>query len=162
MPEEADKLFLQTKEEIDDIIAKAEQVLQPKLEPVKKVMESIKTNLAHGTDRIPTQLLHEWALSLSVFQSELTPQKEAYALASILWKLDINKTNATNLAQRRAEQRKAEVENQNVLDNMDRETQKAILDYMANVIKNTQENIYQMCSELNRILDARTRFGENK
>ena len=50
-----------------------------------------------------------------------------------------------------------DIENQNVIDRSDKETQKIILDYMSGVIKDTQDNIYQMCSELNRIMDARNR-----
>ena len=150
------------KSEIDEIVARAQEVIAPKIAPVNRVIADIKEQLAHGTDRIPTSQLHEWGLVLSVITSELTPQKDAYALASALWKVEINKSNAKNLAERRAEQKKVEVENQNVIDNSDKETQKIILDYMSSIIKDTQENIYQMCSELNRIMDGRIRNGEVK
>ena len=157
-----DDLFMQSKAEIDDILARAQSVLEPKLAPVRAVMDSIKTQLAHGTDRIPTSTINEWAVSLSVFTSELTPQKEAYALSAALWAVDIKKSNAKNLLERRAERKKVDVETQNIVDSADKETQKVILDYMANVIKGIQDNIYQMCSELNRIMDGRTRNNENK
>lgn len=154
--------FITTKSEIDEIVSSAQAVILPKIQPVENVIADIKQQLAHGTDRIPTSQIQEWALALSVITSELTPHKEAYALASSLWKVEINKSNAKTLAERRAEQKKVDIENQNIVKNSDKETQKVILDYMSSMIKDTQENIYQMCSELNRILDARTRFGEAK
>ena len=154
--------FITTKKEIEDIVTAAQSVILPKIQPVENVISDIKQQLAHGTDRIPTSQIQEWALALSVITSELTPHKEAYALASSLWKVEINKSNAKTLAERRAEQKKVDIENQNIVKNSDKETQKVILDYMSSMIKDTQENIYQMCSELNRILDARTRFGEAK
>lgn len=154
--------FEAVKAGIDEIVARAQEVIAPKIAPVNRVIADIKEQLAHGTDRIPTSQLHEWGLVLSVITSELTPQKDAYALASALWKVEINKSNAKNLAERRAEQKKTEVENQNIIDNSDKETQKIILDYMSSIIKDTQENIYQMCSELNRIMDARARNNETK
>lgn len=154
--------FTTTKSEIDEIVSSAQAVILPKIQPVENVIADIKQQLAHGTDRIPTSQIQEWALALSVITSELTPHKEAYALASSLWKVEINKSNAKTLAERRAEQKKVDIENQNIVKNSDKETQKVILDYMSSMIKDTQENIYQMCSELNRILDARTRFGEAK
>lgn len=154
--------FTTTKSEIDEIVSAAQAVILPKIQPVENVISDIKQQLAHGTDRIPTSQIQEWALALSVITSELTPHKEAYALASSLWKVEINKSNAKTLAERRAEQKKVDIENQNIVKNSDKETQKVILDYMSSMIKDTQENIYQMCSELNRILDARTRFGEAK
>ena len=131
MPDEFDII----KSEIDDIVAKAQEVIAPKVEPVNRVIADIKQQLAHGTDRIPTSQLHEWGLVLSVITSELTPQKDAYALASALWKVEISKSAAKNLAQRRAEQKKVEVENQTVIDNADKETQKIILDYMTSIIR---------------------------
>ena len=154
--------FTTTKSEIDEIVSSAQAVILPKIKPVENVISDIKLQLAHGTDRIPTSQIQEWALALSVITSELTPHKEAYALASSLWRVEINKSNAKTLAERRAEQKKVDIENQNIIKNSDKETQKVILDYMSSMIKDTQENIYQMCSELNRILDARTRFGEAK
>lgn len=154
--------FSTTKSEIDEIVSSAQAVILPKIKPVENVISDIKLQLAHGTDRIPTSQIQEWALALSVITSELTPHKEAYALASSLWRVEINKSNAKTLAERRAEQKKVDIENQNIVKNSDKETQKVILDYMSSMIKDTQENIYQMCSELNRILDARTRFGEAK
>lgn len=154
--------FSTTKSEIDEIVSSAQAVILPKIKPVENVIADIKQQLAHGTDRIPTSQIQEWALALSVITSELTPHKEAYALASSLWRVEINKSNAKTLAERRAEQKKVDIENQNIVKNSDKETQKVILDYMSSMIKDTQENIYQMCSELNRILDARTRFGEAK
>ena len=154
--------FTTTKSEIDEIVSSAQAVILPKIKPVENVIADIKLQLAHGTDRIPTSQIQEWALALSVITSELTPHKEAYALASSLWRVEINKSNAKTLAERRAEQKKVDIENQNIVKNSDKETQKVILDYMSSMIKDTQENIYQMCSELNRILDARTRFGEVK
>lgn len=154
--------FTTTKSEIDEIVSSAQAVILPKIQPVENVISDIKQQLAHGTDRIPTSQIQEWALALSVITSELTPYKEAYALASSLWKVEINKSNAKTLAERRAEQKRVDIENQNVVKNSDKETQKVILDYMSSMIKDTQDNIYQMCSELNRILDARTRFGEAK
>ena len=154
--------FTTTKSEIDEIVSSAQAVILPKIKPVENVISDIKLQLAHGTDRIPTSQIQEWALALSVITSELTPHKEAYALASSLWRVEINKSNAKTLAERRAEQKKVDIENQNIVKNSDKETQKVILDYMSSMIKDTQENIYQMCSELNRILDARTRFGEAK
>lgn len=154
--------FSTTKSEIDEIVSSAQAVILPKIKPVENVISDIKLQLAHGTDRIPTSQIQEWALALSVITSELTPYKEAYALASSLWRVEINKSNAKTLAERRAEQKKVDIENQNIVKNSDKETQKVILDYMSSMIKDTQENIYQMCSELNRILDARTRFGEAK
>lgn len=154
--------FSTTKSEIDEIVSSAQAVILPKIKPVENVISDIKLQLAHGTDRIPTSQIQEWALALSVITSELTPHKEAYALASSLWRVEINKSNAKTLAERRAEQKKVDIENQNIVKNSDKETQKIILDYMSSMIKDTQENIYQMCSELNRILDARTRFGEAK
>ena len=154
--------FTTTKSEIDEIVSSAQAVILPKIQPVENVISDIKLQLAHGTDRIPTSQIQEWALALSVITSELTPHKEAYALASSLWRVEINKSNAKTLAERRAEQKKVDIENQNIIKNSDKETQKIILDYMSSMIKDTQENIYQMCSELNRILDARTRFGEAK
>ena len=154
--------FSTTKSEIDEIVSSAQAVILPKIKPVENVISDIKLQLAHGTDRIPTSQIQEWALALSVITSELTPHKEAYALASSLWRVEINKSNAKTLAERRAEQKKVDIENQNIIKNSDKETQKIILDYMSSMIKDTQENIYQMCSELNRILDARTRFGEAK
>lgn len=154
--------FTTTKSEIDEIVSSAQAVILPKIKPVENVISDIKLQLAHGTDRIPTSQIQEWALALSVITSELTPHKEAYALASSLWRVEINKSNAKTLAERRAEQKKVDIENQNIIKNSDKETQKIILDYMSSMIKDTQENIYQMCSELNRILDARTRFGEAK
>ena len=154
--------FTTTKSEIDEIVSSAQAVILPKIKPVENVIADIKLQLAHGTDRIPTSQIQEWALALSVITSELTPHKEAYALASSLWRVEINKSNAKTLAERRAEQKKVDIENQNIVKNSDKETQKVILDYMSSMIKDTQENIYQMCSELNRILDARTRFGEAK
>ena len=154
--------FSTTKSEIDEIVSSAQAVILPKIKPVENVIADIKLQLAHGTDRIPTSQIQEWALALSVITSELTPHKEAYALASSLWRVEINKSNAKTLAERRAEQKKVDIENQNIVKNSDKETQKVILDYMSSMIKDTQENIYQMCSELNRILDARTRFGEAK
>jgi hypothetical protein len=154
--------FITTKSEVDEIVSSAQAVILPKIQPVENVIADIKQQLAHGTDRIPTSQIQEWALALSVITSELTPHKEAYALASSLWKVEINKSNAKTLAERRAEQKKVDIENQNIVKNSDKETQKVILDYMSSMIKDTQENIYQMCSELNRILDARTRFGEAK
>ncbi len=158
--EDLEKEFSQKKLEIDEIVAKAQEVIGPKIEPVRRIIEDIKLQLSHGTDRIPTSQLHEWGLALSVATSELTPHKEAYALASALWRQDISKSNAKNLAERRAEQKKVDVENDNVIHSSDKETQKIILDYMAGIIKDTQDNIYQMCSELNRIMDSRTRNGE--
>lgn len=160
--EDQEQEFMSAKADIDEIVASAQAVIAPKIEPVRKIIEDIKVQLAHGTDRIPTSQLHEWGLALSVVTSELTPHKDAYALASALWKQDIAKSNAKNLAERRAEKKKVDVENENVVRNSDKETQKVILDYMANIIKDTQDNIYQMCSELNRIMDARTRGGEVK
>ena len=154
--------FTTTKSEIDEIVSSAQAVILPKIKPVENVIADIKLQLAHGTDRIPTSQIQEWALALSVITSELTPHKEAYALASSLWRVEINKSNAKTLAERRAEQKKVDIENQNIVKNSDKETQKVILDYMSSMIKDTQANIYQMCSELNRILDARTRFGEAK
>ena len=154
--------FTTAKSEIDEIVSSAQAVILPKIKPVENVISDIKLQLAHGTDRIPTSQIQEWALALSVITSELTPHKEAYALASSLWRVEINKSNAKTLAERRAEQKKVDIENQNIVKNSDKETQKVILDYMSSMIKDTQENIYQMCSELNRILDARTRFGEAK
>lgn len=154
--------FITTKSEIDEIVSSAQAVILPKIKPVENVISDIKQQLAHGTDRIPTSQIQEWALALSVITSELTPHKEAYALASSLWRVEINKSNAKTLAERRAEQKKVDIENQNIVKNSDKETQKVILDYMSSMIKDTQDNIYQMCSELNRILDARTRFGEAK
>lgn len=154
--------FITAKSEIDEIVSSAQAVILPKIKPVENVISDIKQQLAHGTDRIPTSQIQEWALALSVITSELTPHKEAYALASSLWRVEINKSNAKTLAERRAEQKKVDVENQNIVKNSDKETQKVILDYMSSMIKDTQDNIYQMCSELNRILDARTRFGEAK
>ena len=154
--------FTTTKSEIDEIVSSAQAVILPKIQPVENVISDIKLQLAHGTDRIPTSQIQEWALALSVITSELTPHKEAYALASSLWRVEINKSNAKTLAERRAEQKKVDIENQNIIKNSDKETQKIILDYMSSMIKDTQDNIYQMCSELNRILDARTRFGEAK
>lgn len=154
--------FITAKSEIDEIVSSAQAVILPKIKPVENVISDIKQQLAHGTDRIPTSQIQEWALALSVITSELTPHKEAYALASSLWRVEINKSNAKTLAERRAEQKKVDIENQNIVKNSDKETQKVILDYMSSMIKDTQENIYQMCSELNRILDARTRFGEAK
>ena len=154
--------FSTTKSEIDEIVSSAQAVILPKIKPVENVISDIKQQLAHGTDRIPTSQIQEWALALSVITSELTPHKEAYALASSLWRVEINKSNAKTLAERRAEQKKVDIENQNIVKNSDKETQKVILDYMSSMIKDTQDNIYQMCSELNRILDARTRFGEAK
>ena len=70
MPDEFDII----KSEIDDIVAKAQEVIAPKVEPVNRVIADIKQQLAHGTDRIPTSQLHEWGLVLSVITSELTPQ----------------------------------------------------------------------------------------
>lgn len=154
--------FTTVKSEIDEIVSSAQAVILPKIQPVENVISDIKQQLAHGTDRIPTSQIQEWALALSVITSELTPHKEAYALASSLWRVEINKSNAKTLAERRAEQKKVDIENQNIVKNSDKETQKVILDYMSSMIKDTQDNIYQMCSELNRILDARTRFGEAK
>ena len=154
--------FLQTKQDIDGIVANAQAVISPKIQPVNEIINDIKRQLAHGTDRIPTSQLHDWAITLSVATSELTPFRDAYALTSALWKVDIAKSNAKSLAERRAETKKVDVENQNILDRSDKETQKIILDYMAAMIKDTQDNIYQMCSELNRVMDARTRFGEDK
>ena len=154
--------FITAKSEIDEIVSSAQAVILPKIKPVENVISDIKQQLAHGTDRIPTSQIQEWALALSVITSELTPHKEAYALASSLWRVEINKSNAKTLAERRAEQKKVDIENQNIVKNSDKETQKVILDYMSSMIKDTQDNIYQMCSELNRILDARTRFGEAK
>ena len=154
--------FTTAKSEIDEIVSSAQAVILPKIKPVENVISDIKLQLAHGTDRIPTSQIQEWALALSVITSELTPHKEAYALASSLWRVEISKSNAKTLAERRAEQKKVDIENQNIVKNSDKETQKVILDYMSSMIKDTQENIYQMCSELNRILDARTRFGEAK
>ena len=151
--------FITTKSEIDEIVSSAQAVILPKIKPVENVISDIKQQLAHGTDRIPTSQIQEWALALSVITSELTPHKEAYALASSLWRVEINKSNAKTLAERRTEQKKVDIENQNIVKNSDKETQKVILDYMSSMIKDTQDNIYQMCSELNRILDARTRFG---
>ena len=158
MPDEQE--FLDVKAEIDNILATAYEVVSPLLAPVNKIIQDIKQQLAHGTDRISTDQLHEWGLALSVATSELTPQKDAYALASALWKVDIAKSNAKSIAEKRADQKKVDVENQNVIDRSDKETQKIILDYMSGLIKDTQDNIYQMCSELNRIMDARTRFAE--
>ena len=154
--------FITAKSEIDEIVSSAQAVILPKIKPVENVISDIKQQLAHGTDRIPTSQIQEWALALSVITSELTPHKEAYALASSLWRVEINKSNAKTLTERRAEQKKVDIENQNIVKNSDKETQKVILDYMSSMIKDTQDNIYQMCSELNRILDARTRFGEAK
>lgn len=160
--EDQEQAFFEAKTSIEEIVARAQEVVGPKIEPVKKIIADIKEQLAHGIDRIPTSQLHEWGLALSVVTSELTPHKDAYALASALWKQDIAKSNAKNLAERRAEKKKVDVENENVIANSDKETQKIILDYMSALIKDTQDNIYQMCSELNRIMDARTRNGEVK
>jgi ferritin-like metal-binding protein YciE len=154
--------FEQTKEEIQEIVSRAEEVVAPKIEPIKQIIEEIKAALVHGTDTIPTSRVQDWALALSLYNADLSPHKEAFSLASMLWRVDINNSNAKTLADRRAEQKKAEIENQNVIDSKDKETQKIIVDYMSGMIKSTQENIYQMCSELNRILDARNWNREAK
>ncbi|MCM1322834.1 MAG: hypothetical protein NC218_01475 [Acetobacter sp.] len=160
--EDQEKEFMETKADIDSIVKSAQEVLEPKLAPINRIIADIKEQLVHGTDRIPTAQFHEWGLALSVATSELTPHKDAYALASALWKQDINKSNAKTVAERRGNSKKVDIENDNVLVNADKETQKIILDYMAQIIKDTQDNVYQMCSELNRIMDSRTRFGEQK
>ena len=158
--EQLDAAFTETKAEIDEILASAYAIIEPKIAPVNDIIKDIKEKLAHGTDTIPTSQLHEWGLALSIATSELTPHKDAYALASALWKVDIAKSNAKSIAEKRADQKKVDVENQNIIDRSDKETQKAILDYMSGLIRDTQDNIYQMCSELNRIMDSRTRFAE--
>lgn len=150
------------KANIDEIVARAQEIISPKIEPINRVIEDIKQKLIHGTDMIPTSQLHEWGLVLSVAITELTPHKDAYALSSSLWSIDIKKSNATNLAQRRQEQKKVDVENQNVIDSADKETQKVILDYMSAILEDTQKNATQLLYELNRIMDARTALGENR
>lgn len=154
--------FTNLKISIDELVANAQNTIMPKVTPILNVIEDIKRQLVHGTDTIPTVQLHEWGLVLSVANTELTPQKDAYALASSLWNIEIKKSNATNLAQRRQEQRKVDIENQNVIDSSDKETQKAILDYMAALLEDTQRNATQLLYELNRIMDARTALGEAK
>ncbi len=150
------------KEGIENILVEAQSVIKPKLRPLEELIDDIKVQLAHGTDRIPTSLLHEWGLTLSVIRTELSSQREAYALASGLWKVQINRSNAKSIAERRVEQKKVEIENQNIIDNSDKETQKLIIDYMSSMLRDAQEDIYQLCSELNRIMDARTRNLECK
>lgn len=147
--------FEQTKEQIQLILSQAEETVSEKIAPVREVLNEIKRSLAHGTDTLPTSIIQDWAVSLSLYNAELTSHKEAFSLASALWKIDINNSNAKSLAERRSEQKKAEIENQNIIDSRDKDTQKIIIDYMSSVLKGTQENISQMCSELNRILDAR-------
>ena len=154
--------FETSKQNIQEIVLRAQEVVGPKIEPVTKVIDDIKTQLVHGTDRIPTSTIQEWALALSITTTELSPHREAFALASMLWKSDINISNAKSLAERRAEQKKTEVENQNIINSEDKCIQKIIEDYMTSILKSTQENIYQLCSELNRILDARNWNRENK
>lgn len=154
--------FEASKEQIQEIVTRAQEVVGPRIAPVVAIIDDIKTQLVHGTDRIPTETIQQWALSLSIYSTELVPHKEAYSLASLLWKVDINNSNAKSLAERRSEQKRVEIENQNVIDSRDKETQKIIIDYMSSLMKNTQENIYQMCSELNRILDARNWHRESK
>lgn len=155
--------FEETKLEIDELVAKAQEVIAPRLAPVQKVIDDIKVQLAHGTDRIPTSQLHEWGLVLSIMSAEMTPQKEAYGLACTLWKSDMSRTKAATLAERRLEKKAiADAENEAILLNADKEVQKLIIEYMSGVIKSTKEDIYMMCSELNRIMDARNRNGEAK
>ena len=154
--------FEESKLSIQEIVVAAQEVVAPKIEPVTKIINDIKMKLVHGTDAIPTSTIQEWAVQLSVANTELSSHKEAFSLASALWRVDINNSNARTLAERRAEQKKIEIENQNIIDNRDKETQKIIIDYMASMIKDAQENIYQLCSELNRILDGRNWDREKK
>lgn len=154
--------FEEVKNDIQEIVSRAEEVIAPKLAPVREIIEEIKRALVRGTDTIPTSRIQDWALSLSIYNAELFPHKEAYSLASALWKIEINNSNAKSLAERRAEQKKAEIETLNVLNSRDKETQKIIIDYMSSMIRGAQDSISQMCSELNRILDARNWNREAK
>lgn len=154
--------FEEVKDDIQEIVSRAEEVIAPKLAPVREIIEEIKRALVRGTDTIPTSRIQDWALSLSIYNAELFPHKEAYSLASALWKIEINNSNAKSLAERRAEQKKAEIETLNVLNSRDKETQKIIIDYMSSMIRGAQDSIGQMCSELNRILDARNWNREAK
>lgn len=154
--------FEESKQSIEEIVAAARSVVVPKIAPVTKIINDIKEKLVHGTDNIPTAVIQEWELNLALSNSELSSHKEAFSLASMLWKVDINNSNAKSLVERRAEQKKTEIETQNIIDSRDKETQKIIIDYMASMIKDTQENIMQLLSALNRILDARNWNRESK
>lgn len=154
--------FEESKLAINEILAAAEEVIKPKISPIMKVIDDIKLQLVHGTDRITTERIQEWALSLSATSTELSPHKEAFSLASILWRVDINNSNAKSLADRRSEQKKVEIENQNIIDSRDKETQKIIIDYMSSILESAQKNISQMLSTLNRILDGRNWNRESR
>lgn len=147
--------FEQSKEQIQEILFAAEEAIKPRIAPVRELLVEIKQALAHGTDKISTNIFQDWAVTLGIYSSELTAYKEAYSLASALWKIDINNSNAKSLAERRAEQKKVDIENQNVIDSKDKETQKVIIDYMKSMLQETKNDISTMLSELNRILDAR-------
>lgn len=154
---------LEEKKKIEEIVARAQMVVQPKIAPVQRVLDDIKLQLAHGTDRIPTSQLHEWGLVLAIISTEMTPQKEAYALSSAFWKASMSKTKATTVAARRLEKKAiADAENEAVTLNTDKETERLIMEYMTSLLRTTKEDVYMMCSELNRIMDARSRWQEDK
>ena len=154
-----DDEFRASKQEIDEIVARAEAALASKLAPVREVVDEIRKLLAHGTDTIPTAVINQWTLELATTKSELSSFQEAYALASTLWDIDIRRAKAKNIVER-GDKRKTDVESQNVVDSADKETQRVIFDYMHAVIDDTRDDIRQLLSELNRIIDARVRNDE--
>lgn len=153
--------FIDEKLEINELVARAQKVVAPAIEPARQLVANIKSQIAHGTDRITLSQLHEWGLALSIISAEMTPQAEAYALTSALWKSSISKTKATTVAARRLEKKPvADAENEAMVLNADKEVQKTILEYMTSLLEDTKKDIYTMCSELNRVMDARTKNNE--
>ena len=100
--------FEEAKMEIDDIVGRAKQVIDPLLAPTRKVIEDIKSKLAGGTDMIPTAVINEWTLVLGITLTELTAYKDAYALTSALWKVNIDSNSAQSLIARRPDQKKVD------------------------------------------------------
>lgn len=145
---------------IDEILAKSQNVIEDKLKPALALIEDVKSQMIHGTDCITTAQIQEWAVVIPIICQELTPYKEAYALARQLWDIETKQAAAKNLLE--LDQKKTEIENINKLAGTKSGKEKAIQEYLRDMLTTTQENLCSLGNALKKILDARIANREAK
>lgn len=145
---------------MEDIIRTAEEVVMEKLKSANALINDIKQSMVHGTDMITTTQIQEWAIVIPIICQELTPSKEAFALTKSLWEIELKKSAAKNLLE--LDKKKTEIDQINKLAGTEGETNKAIAEYMRNMLSNTQDSLTSLGSSLKKILEARIRGREEK
>lgn len=143
-----------------DIIKSAEEVIMQKLKSANALIDDIKSQMVHGTDMITTTQIQEWAVVIPIICQELTPSKEAFALTKSLWEIELKKSAAKNLLE--LNKKKTEIDQINKLAGTEGETNKAIAEYMRNMLGSTQDSLSSLGSSLKKILEARIRGREEK